>query len=421
HSGGSIVEIGSHDELMRIQDGRYRMLVELQTRAETSLKGHSPKQSGGDTSSGSVVVGRSTLESRRSDHKISSQHHGDTETDTTVDATENLPQVSLARLWKLSFPEWKYMVFGGVGAIVNACMFPMQGVLVTKMTTLFFNLDQTKHEMIVDAGYWALGFVGLAVGFTVSVTMQHYGFGVASQKLVSRVRLAAFQAMLRQEVGWFDLDENSSGALVSRLATDSAILQAMTADTLNQRLVNLTTLAVAMSIAFYYSWQMTLALFATVPLFIFSARIRMQQMGGTISNRKANDADTAAGSILAEAIGSIRTVASFSMESALKNAYVGFLDESKQTDKKLGLIGGASFGFSQGVMFLNMSFLFWLGGKLVSKGTITFEDMFMVIMVVALSTFAVGLAAKNVTDSAKAKKAASRVFKIIDRVPAIDA
>ncbi|GAB9477838.1 Multidrug resistance protein abc superfamily, partial [Globisporangium polare] len=26
HSGGSIVEIGSHDELMRIQDGRYRML-----------------------------------------------------------------------------------------------------------------------------------------------------------------------------------------------------------------------------------------------------------------------------------------------------------------------------------------------------------------------------------------------------------
>ncbi|TYZ63623.1 hypothetical protein PybrP1_001741, partial [[Pythium] brassicae (nom. inval.)] len=304
---------------------------------------------------------------------------------------------SILRIWKLSAPEWKFLVLGGFGAVVNAAVFPVWGVLLTKMTVLFFQYDKTKHDLL------------------------HYGFGVASQKLVSRVRLAAFSAMLRQEIGWFDLDENSSGALVARLATDSAVLQATTSETLNQTLVNVTTLGIALAIAFYYSWQMTLALLATSPILIFSSYIQSQQMSGTINNRKNNDADTAAGSILAEAIGSIRTVASFSMEKALNTVYVGYLDKSKEADTRVGVVGGAAFGFSQGVMFLNMAFLFWLGGLWVSKDIVTFESMFMVIMVIMLSTFAVGMAAQGATDSTKAKKAANRVFQVIDRVPEIDA
>ncbi|KAJ0401433.1 hypothetical protein P43SY_001001 [Pythium insidiosum] len=177
--------------------------------------------------------------------------------------------------------------------------------------------------------------------------------------------------MLQQEIGWFDLEENASGALVSHLATDSATLQAMTSDTLNQGLVNLTTLGIGFCIAFYYSWEMTLLLLATSPILAFTSYIQAQMMSGTINNRKNNDADTAAGSMLSEAIGSIRTVASFSMEKALNSA-------------------------------------------------ITFEDMFMVIIVIMLSMFAVGMAAQNMTDQAKAKKAASRIFSIIDRVPEID-
>ncbi|TYZ66988.1 hypothetical protein PybrP1_007699, partial [[Pythium] brassicae (nom. inval.)] len=341
------------------------------------------------------------------------------EDDANEDGT--VPKVSLLRIWKMSAPEWKFLVLGGVGAILNASVFPVWGILLTKVTVLFFKTGVSKSDMLWDARYWSFGFIGLGVAFGLSIIMQNYGFAVASQKLVSRVRLATFSAMIRQEVGWFDLDENSSGALVSRLATDSAILQAMTSDTLNQGLVNMTTLGIGFGIAFYFSWQMTLALLATSPVLIFSSFVQAQQMGGTNSGKKTNDADSAAGSLLAEAIGSIRTIASFSMEKAINRAYVGFLDTSRQADIKVGFVGGAAFGFSQGVMFLNLAFLFWLGGKWVSSGTITFEDMFMVIMVIMLSTFAVGMAAQNMTDSNKAKRAASRVFQVMDRVPEIDA
>ncbi|GAB9470280.1 Multidrug resistance protein abc superfamily [Globisporangium polare] len=428
HSGGSIVEIGSHDELMGLEDGRYRMLVEMQERSphnealgSTNDTPHSLSSTDKQQQNGSAVLARAKrVPSKTQVHDKLTTHTNDSDAGD-YDHKADIPQVSAARIWKLSAPEWKYLVFGSLGAIVNAAVFPVWGVLLTKMTVLFFQYEKTKHDLLVDARYWSLAFVCMGVLFCVSILAQHYGFGVAAQKLVSRVRLAAYSAMLRQEIGWFDLDENSSGALVSRLATDSATLQAITSDTLNQGLVNLTTLGIGMAISFYYSWQMTLALVGTLPILVAASFVQTQQLNGTVNNKKNNDADTAAGSVLSEAIGSIRTVASFSMEKALNTVYTGYLDESKQADTKVGVVGGVAFGFSQGVMYLNMAFLFWLGGLWVSKDIITFEDMFMVIIVIMFSTFAVGMAAQSMMDNSKAQQAASRVFKVIDRVPQIDA
>lgn len=414
HQDGSIVEIGSHDELMRIPNGHYQTLVRAQDRPDDATLERTTQ----------------TLMTRRSSSFISEKTGPsikpaaierevameDSETEDTKS-----PSVSIARIWRMSLPEWKFMVMGAFGAVMNAAVFPVWGVLLVKVTVLFFEYDKTKHEMVTDARYWSFGFLGLGVTFALSIMLQHYGFAVTGQRLVTRVRLATFQAMLRQEIGWFDLDENASGALVSRLATDSATLQAMTSELLNQTLVNVASMGIAFSIAFFYSWKMTLALLATSPLMLGNAYVQAQQMEGTSSNKKVNDADTTAGALLSEAIGSIRTVASFSMEKALNAAYVGFLNASKQVDARVGLIAGVSFGLSLGLNFLNVAYLFWIGGKWTADGSITFEDFFMVVMVILLSMFAVAMAAQSVTDGATAKRAAQRVFKIIDRIPEIDA
>jgi ATP-binding cassette subfamily B (MDR/TAP) protein 1 len=424
HSGGAIVEIGSHDELMQLENGHYRLLIEAQSRVATE------EQDGGsvevtevedlDAPDGRV---RSLRSSRRSisRHSVSETDGAAGKLDEIELGDVDLPPVSMARVWRMSLPEWKFMIMGSLGAIVNAAVFPVWGLLLVKVTVLFFRLDYSKSEMLDHARWWSLGFVGLGITFALSITMQHYGFAVVSQNLVTRVRLATFRAMLHQEIGWFDLDENSSGALVSRLATDSAILQAMTSETLNRGLVNVTTLTIAFAIAFYYSWMMTLILLAAFPVLVLSSFIQAQQMAGTSGNKKNNDADTAAGSLLSEAIGSIRTVASFSMEVALNTLYSGYLNVSKDADVKIGIVGGAALGVSQGAMFLVLAFLFYISGIWISEKKITFEEMFTVLMVIMLSTFAMGMAAQGATDGAKAKLSAQRVFKVIDRKPLIDA
>jgi ATP-binding cassette subfamily B (MDR/TAP) protein 1 len=52
-----------------------------------------------------------------------------------------------------------------------------------------------------------------------------YLFGLAGVRLTGRLRVAAFSAMLRQEVGWFDDERNSVGTLCARLSGDAASVQ----------------------------------------------------------------------------------------------------------------------------------------------------------------------------------------------------
>ena len=49
-------------------------------------------------------------------------------------------------------------------------------------------------------------------------------FTVAAERLTLRMRRMAFEAMLRQEIAWFDRPENQTGALCSRLSSDASCI-----------------------------------------------------------------------------------------------------------------------------------------------------------------------------------------------------
>jgi len=55
--------------------------------------------------------------------------------------------------------------------------------------------------------------------------LQTHLFSLAGVRLTTRLRVAAFSAMLRQEVGWFDDERNSVGTLCARLSGDAASVQ----------------------------------------------------------------------------------------------------------------------------------------------------------------------------------------------------
>lgn len=54
---------------------------------------------------------------------------------------------------------------------------------------------------------------------------QGYAFATSGELLTRRLRKVGFQAMLRQEIGWFDDPRNSPGGLTTRLATDASMVQ----------------------------------------------------------------------------------------------------------------------------------------------------------------------------------------------------
>ncbi|ERN06461.1 hypothetical protein AMTRI_Chr06g169060 [Amborella trichopoda] len=68
----------------------------------------------------------------------------------------------------------------------------------------------------------------------------------------------AFEAVLRQEMGWFDEVRNTSAEVGSRLTANAAGVRSLVGDTLALIVQNSTTKVAGIVIAFVANWQLAL-------------------------------------------------------------------------------------------------------------------------------------------------------------------
>ncbi|KAF0698423.1 Aste57867_10952 [Aphanomyces stellatus] len=413
-SAGKVVEQGPHDELMRLENGEYRMLVEAQSRK-------SPKKTSVTAFPSPSKLG-SLAPKAIEPTKIEAAAPLQVKTEATPPppSAKRAPvKVPFQRIWALSRPEMGYLALGCFGALLTGGTFPLWGTLLSQCIILFFNFSLSNHDMKMEGLKWSGYFLILGVGYCIGNVCQNYGFSVVSERLTSRLRAMGFAAMLRQEVGWYDLPEHSSGALQASLSTDCALIQKMSSDLLKNVLNVVVCLAVGFSIAFYHSWQMTLALLGVFPLMGFASKMRAKSFNPQ-AKEDDKEGDLLAGALLSETIGSIRTVVSFGMEQTLLARYAQHVALASAESRATAISLGFVFGLSQAMMFFSMAFLFWFGGYLISHRIIAFGDMFTVLMALMMSSFGLGTAAQALGGMGKARAATANVFAIIDRVPAIE-
>jgi ATP-binding cassette subfamily B (MDR/TAP) protein 1 len=249
-------------------------------------------------------------------------------------------------------------------------------------------------------------------------TTQSTSFGVAAERLTRRVREICFKAIVQHDIGWFDSEKNTSGLLASRLASDATLVEAMVGSRLGLAIQNLFTIAIGLGIAFYYGWKLTLVVLATAPMIAFAQAMQMLAMKGSgdASQRAAEEATQVA----SESIQNMRTVASFTLETQVTTRYRAKL----QAPIKLGLkkenLSGFLTGLGEGLMFISYFISFWYGGKLISDGDMSFEDVMKVLMAIMLSAMAIGQSAAMSPNMGKGKQAVSNIFRLVDDKPIID-
>ena len=96
--------------------------------------------------------------------------------------------------------------------------------------------------------------------------------------------------MLSQEVGWFDEERNSSGALTTRLADDAAKVQGATGTRLGTLMETTIGMLASIVVAFVYSWVLTLLILAVVPLVLIASALEVKALSGhTAANKKSQE------------------------------------------------------------------------------------------------------------------------------------
>ncbi|NXA32825.1 ABCBB protein, partial [Eudromia elegans] len=430
---GRAVEKGTHEELLQ-RKGVYFMLVTLQSKGDKALAG-APEQTAENNllepnlekvqsfSRGSYRASlRASLRQRSRSQlanvvpdtplSIAKDH---SESESVAVAEDDLKPVPFTRILKYNASEWPYMVLGSLGAAVNGAVSPLYALLFSQILGTFSILDEEEQRRQIDGVCLLFVLVGL-ISFLTQFA-QGYTFAKSGELLTRRLRKIGFQAMLGQEIGWFDDQRNSPGALTTRLATDASQVQGATGSQIGMIVNSLANIGVAIIIAFYFSWKLSLVIMCFLPFLALSGAVQAKMLTGFASQDKK--ALEATGRISSEALTNIRTVAGIGKEKMFVDSYEKHLETPYRAAIKKANVYGLCYGFAQCIVFIANSVSYRYGGFLVDAEGLHYSFVFRVISAIVTSGTALGRASSYTPNYAKAKTSAARFFQLVDRIPKI--
>ncbi|KAI7750748.1 hypothetical protein M8C21_013050 [Ambrosia artemisiifolia] len=344
---GKMVEKGSHSELVQDPEGAYSRLIKLQEVNSGSEHHNSEDQDKSETEKELTKISSRKICRQRSpssrDHSksgsfgLSPQFNDPPPESMEKDIDEpskQLPKVPLRRLAYLNKPEMLVLIMGSIVSIINGAIYPTFSILLSSMIKTFY---EPPNKMKSDSKFWALMFVVLGVVSFVAYPGRSYLFAVAGSKLIKRIRSLCFEKVVNMEVGWFDKPENTSGAIGARLSADAANVRGLIGDSLAQIVQDSSSAAAGLVIAFAACWQLAFIILALFPLMTVNTYVQMQYLKG-FSNAKCMYEE--ASQVANDAVGSIRTVASFCAEERVMELYRQKCECPKKTGIKQGLISG---------------------------------------------------------------------------------
>lgn len=273
--------------------------------------------------------------------------------------------------------------------------------------------NEVRHETINFSILFLI--VGVITG--IGTFLQMYSFGLAGVRMTTRLRKMTFDAMLRQEMGWYDEDSNSVGALCARLSSDAAAVQGATGSRIGAILQALSTLVLGIGLSMYYTWKMTLVSIVSIPLVLgavfFEARI---MSGQGMQEKKKMECATR---IAVEAISNIRTVASLGKERAFLERYCVELNHVAAATRTRNRLRGLVFSCGQTTPYFGYALSLYYGGYLVAKEGLNYQDVIKVSEALIFGSWMLGQALAFAPNFNTAKISAGRIFRLLDRVPEI--
>uniref|UniRef100_A0A8C5V579 Bile salt export pump n=1 Tax=Microcebus murinus TaxID=30608 RepID=A0A8C5V579_MICMU len=431
---GTAVERGTHEELLE-RKGVYFTLVTLQSPGDQTLNEENINDATEDDlpertfSRGSYQDSlRASIRQRSKsqlsylapepslaaiDHK-STYEEDRKDKDTLVE--EEVEPAPVRRILKVNAPEWPYMLVGSVGAAVNGTVTPLYAFLFSHILGTFSLPDKEEQRSQINGA--CLLFVAIGCVSLVTQFLQGYAFAKSGELLTKRLRKFGFRAMLGQDIGWFDDLRNSPGALTTRLAADASQVQGATGSQIGMIVNSFINVTVAMIIAFFFSWKLSLVILCFFPFLALSGAMQSKMLTGFASKDK--QAMEIVGQIASEALSNIRAVAGIGKERWFIEAFETELEKPFKTAIQKANVYGLCFAFSQSVVFIANSASYRYGGYLVPNEGLHFSYVFRVISAVVLSATALGRASSYTPSYAKAKIAAAHLFQLLDRRPPIN-
>lgn len=291
---------------------------------------------------------------------------------------------------------------------------PMSSILIGQAIDAFVPLNRSEVNRI------SLYYIFLAVVMAVTTYGSNAFFERSAERQMRRFRVACLNAMLRQDLAWYDLNDGKVGNLTARLASDVQQIQEGIGEKLAQVIQFSIQFLAGYGIGLYKGWNLTLGMMTVFPLVVASLTFVMKKgKTAAVASRKFQ---AEGGAIAEEALSSMRTLSSLNAQDFIAKKYNAVVNEAKHINISAFKLMSFGLGILFSSIWMTYAIGFYLGGYLVSQqnGTIqTPGDVMTTFYAILLGTIAAGQISPNLTAVAQAKGSAVQLFEVINREPKI--
>ncbi|XP_026746117.1 multidrug resistance protein homolog 49-like, partial [Trichoplusia ni] len=339
--------------------------------------------------------------------------HVDVEPEQESD--EAVPSVSSWSLLKLNAPEWPLLAGGALASLLVGAAMPLFALLFSKLYGMFAWSD--KAAILSQSQLYAGLFAGAAAACGLLTFLQAWLLNLAGASLTDRLRQMLFTNYLKQEQGWFEMVQNSVGALCARLATDCAAVQGATGTRLGTVLQGVSTMALGVALSLLYSWKMTIVSLLSVPCVM--GGIYLEGYVTRRAEQRERRALELASKLATEAVLNVRTVHSLGVEETILSRYTAALEQANALSRPSRRVRGPVYGICMCAPTLGYAVSLAYAGYLIAREDMPYENAILVSEALIYGAWMLAAALSFAPSFAAARRSGARILHALRRTPAV--
>uniref|UniRef100_A0A7S0THF0 ABC transporter n=1 Tax=Hemiselmis andersenii TaxID=464988 RepID=A0A7S0THF0_HEMAN len=240
---------------------------------------------------------------------------------------------------------------------------------------------------------------------------------VAGERMAARLRRQTFEAVLRQDMSFFD--ETRTGELLNRLASDTSVIQKAITNNVTSALKSAGMVVGCTAMLIYTSPKLALVSVLVLPpggiVAVYMGRF-MKRKQSEVQDALAKTSQQAE-----EVITSMKTVRQFAREANEAARYGGMMAETRQLATSVGIANTLLGTGIHVAANISLACVLGYGGTLVVAGEMTAGVLTSFLLYSVYLGFNVGSLSGIYGDLMKAVGASLRIFSILDREPSLPA
>ncbi|KAK0099467.1 hypothetical protein ONS95_004677 [Cadophora gregata] len=409
---GHILEQGTHSALMA-KNGSYAELVRLQTMGANPTKTNSDGISKSDVESLTDIDTENSLsmDAEKSELIVS-------EAAIEPEEEEEEPETASKTLWSLVKgyapairPQLIMIFIALLGSTAVGGAFSAEAVIFGN-TVGTLNPCKSADSIRSKGEFYGLMFFVLAIIEFFANLISWAGFGWVSEKTVFSVRVLSFRSLMEQDLQWHQSKGRTPAMLLSYITRDGNALAGLSGSVVGTLFSITVNLIAAIILTHIIAWRIALVCLALVPLLLGAGLMELRVLGQF--EQKHETAYTKSVDIGVEAITSIKTIASFSLEEETLQTYRKSLRGPRKETFRVTVQASLWQALTYFLGNLVNALAYWWGSKQIISGNYTQTQFLIVVFSLLVSALLWSQMFALAPELSSARAAMARILSLIE-------